>query len=51
MPFLLFLNGKAQGSDTSGAQRNYSVSGDIVTLYFVPDAADSIQVVYWYDVP
>jgi len=48
---MLYLNGKAQGEDTAGAQYNYSISGDVLTTRFVPDAADLIQIDYWYETP
>lgn len=48
---MVFLNGKAQGEDSSGAQFNFSLSGTVLTLQFVPDAADNIQIDYWYATP
>lgn len=40
------LNSGVQGESTSGTQRNYTVTGSVVTLHFVPDATDVFH--FWY---
>ena len=43
----VIYNGNEQGEDAAGAQANFSVSGSVLTLKFVPTAAETIQVKYW----
>lgn len=40
------VNGVVQGENTTGVQKNFSIAANIVTLLFVPNAADSIH--FWY---
>lgn len=43
----VYLNGLAQGEDTSGTQANFTLSGADLTLAFVPTVSDKIHVKYW----
>lgn len=43
----LSLNGVVQGEAASGDLKNFSVSGDIVTLYFTPLVTDDIHIQFY----
>ena len=42
----LVVNTGVQGQNTTGAAKNFSVSSNLVALFFTPDAADIIHVHY-----